>query len=39
MLTRFLKIQLIIFSIVTVTALVGLSLVYLKLPTLSLIHI
>ena len=33
MLTRFLKIQLIIFSIVTVTALVGLSLVYLKLPT------
>ena len=33
MLTRFLKIQLIIFSIVTVVALVGLSLVYLKLPT------
>ncbi len=33
MLTRFLKMQLVIFSILTVAALVGLSLVYLQLPT------
>ena len=33
MLTRFLKMQLVIFSILTVAALVGLSLIYLQLPT------
>jgi len=33
MLTRFLKMQLVIFTILTVAALVGLSLVYLRLPT------
>ncbi|MDR3662853.1 MAG: MlaD family protein [Mycobacterium sp.] len=33
MLTRFLKIQLVIFSILTVAGLVGLSLIYLQLPT------
>lgn len=33
MLTRFLKMQLVIFSLLTVAALVGLSLIYLQLPT------